>query len=211
MPVIKIISVLFGILIFSVSALPIVAAPRQPVSTKSFAQWCEEKLSVSAETRKTINLLLEKAGTKNCRLANSNLKGLTILSLAYSQISDLEPLASLTDLTHLNLRLNQIRDVKPLASLTNLTELELRYNQIVDTKPLASLTKLTNLYLDNNQINDLVPLASLTKLTGLYLTENQIRDLEPLASLTKLTYLSLYGNQITNKICPIKPESICVF
>jgi internalin A len=88
MPVIKTISVLFGTLIFSVSALPVVAAPRQPVSTKSFAQWCEEKLSVSAETRKTINLLLEIAGTENCQLANSNLKDLTFLGLAYNQISN---------------------------------------------------------------------------------------------------------------------------
>jgi internalin A len=52
----------------------------------------------------------------------------------------------------LSLSKNQISDIKPLASLTNLTWLWLDNNQISDIKPLESLTKLTDLYLINNPI-----------------------------------------------------------
>jgi internalin A len=62
----------------------------------------------------------------------------------------------------LNLRNNQITDLAPLANLTNLTELDLSKNQITDLSPLANLTNLTELYLWNNHITDLLPLANLT-------------------------------------------------
>jgi internalin A len=37
----------------------IAATPTQP-KVKSFAEWCQQKNSVSAETKKTIEILLEK-------------------------------------------------------------------------------------------------------------------------------------------------------
>jgi internalin A len=47
---------------------------------------------------------------------------------------------------------NKISDIKPIASLTNLTRLDLSNNQISDIKPLESLTKLINLELWANPI-----------------------------------------------------------
>ena len=86
--------------------------------TNSFAAWCQQKDAVSAQTRKTIDLLLECAGTEDYQLADAKLNSLTELDLSSSQISDLEPLAGLTNLTSLNLNWNPIGDVKPLAGLT---------------------------------------------------------------------------------------------
>lgn len=82
---------------------------------------------------------------------------------------------------------------------------------ISDITPLKSLTNLTTLSLSGNNISDIRPLTSLTNLTSLSLRDNKISDITPLKSLTKLTTLDLIGNPIENKICPIKPESICQF
>ncbi|MFZ2967488.1 MAG: COR domain-containing protein [Sulfuricurvum sp.] len=77
-------------------------------------------------------------------------------------------------LTELDLRNNFITDISPLARLTQLTHLNLWSNQITDLSPLAQLTQLTQLHLSSNQITDLSPLAQLTQLTQLGLWNNQI-------------------------------------
>jgi Leucine-rich repeat (LRR) protein len=128
----------------------------------------------------------------------ASLTNLTYLNLQGNAISDLSPLASLTNLTYLRLDYNRISDLSPLASLTNLNDLVLSRNQISDISPLASLTNLTYLHLQRNQISDISPLASLTNLNDLRLDYNQISDISPLASLTNLTYLQLNRNQISD-------------
>ena len=139
---------------------------------------------------------------------------LTELNLGNNEISDITPLAALTNLKRLDLGAiarptypttsalldgNPNRDVSPLASLTNLEYLNLSKNEVRDVSPLASLTKLTELDLYGNyQIRDVSPLASLTNLTELHLQENKISDVSPLASLTNLTRLALNDNQISD-------------
>jgi Leucine-rich repeat (LRR) protein len=78
------------------------------------------------------------------------------------------------DLDQLFLDINQISDLSPLASLTNLTRLGLSQNGITDLSPLTSLINLTDLGLYGNQISDLSPLASLTNLTRLDLEQNPL-------------------------------------
>jgi internalin A len=132
MPVIKEASALLGLLISFTPVLPVIAAQSQPVKTKSFTEWCQSRMSVAFETRKTINLLLKRAETNDCQIANSKLRKLTSLNLKANEISDIKPLASLTKLTDLDLSINKISDIKPLASLTNLTGLDLKANQITE-------------------------------------------------------------------------------
>ena len=78
--------------------------------------------------------------------------------------------------TELELHAKQITDVTPLAQLTDLTMLGLGLNRITDVTPLAELTKLKRLWLSGNQISDVMPLAKLTKLRTLYLAGNPIPD-----------------------------------
>ncbi|MEE3719455.1 leucine-rich repeat domain-containing protein [Tumidithrix elongata RA019] len=200
----------------------------EPAKTgrKSFEEWCKEKDSLTEKmvkisdsrgyqpvsAKKTIEALLEQSGTQDCKLAESKLKSLLELNLTSKQITDVAPLASLTNLTTLDISRNGIIDVTPLASLTNLTNLGLSSNSISDIRPLASLTNLTVLGLVENQISDVKPLARLTKLTELYLEVNKITDVTPLASLTNLTKLTLGTNPIfPEKFCPLKKESVCDF
>jgi internalin A len=65
-------------LTFLVQATLVSTASAQP---KSFAQWCQQKSSVPAATRHTIDVLLKKAGTNNCQAADSKLRSLTELNL----------------------------------------------------------------------------------------------------------------------------------
>ncbi|MGB7895415.1 MAG: leucine-rich repeat protein, partial [Microcoleus sp.] len=131
-------------------------------ANKTFADWCRQKADLSPETKHTVDVLLEKAGTTDCVEGDRKLSSLATLDLSRNQIGDIKPLASLTNLKKLYLSFNKITDIKPLASLTNLTVLFLDKNQIVGIEPLASLTNLTVLSLPNNTIGDIKPLASLT-------------------------------------------------
>jgi len=178
----------------------------------SFADWCVNKASLPADAKHTVEVLLKQAGTQNCQEANQKLSALTELYLKNNQISDLQPLSGLTNLTYLDLNGNQISNLQPLSGFTNLILLDLSQNQISDLQPLSSLTKLAALDLSFNQISNLQPLSSLTKLELLGLGSNQISNLQPLSGFTKLTELDLTNNpKLTNKTCPLKPESICRF
>ena len=113
------------------------------------------------------------------------------------QISDLTPLAGLTDLQYLGLVACQIRDLTLLKGLKNLRWLDLYENNITDLSPLSELTQLEILQIYENQIRDLTPLAALTQLRSLALEHNQIRDLTPLAGLKQLRTL-LLGNNLNS-------------
>ncbi len=113
-------------------------------------------------------------------------------------IDDISPLADLAQLQGLDLDRNLILDIGPLSGLTALISLDIRHNQIEDLSPLANLTQLTVLSLNNNQIVDVSPLAYLTQLTQLWLDNNRIKDVRPLATLARLNVLHIRWNNITD-------------
>ncbi len=70
---------------------------------------------------------------------------LTHLNCCYTQISNLSPLASLTELEELDCSWTNVSDLSPLASLTALQYLDFRKTDVSDLSPLASLTALKKL------------------------------------------------------------------
>ena len=173
-----------------VACFPAYAVPLQETTTpKTFVDWCLNKTSLSVETQRTVDAMLQVAKTTDCYQAEKLLSTQTRLFLN-----------------------NSIADLRPLSTLTNLTGLDLNNNSITDLRPLSTLTNLTALSLDSNQIADLRPLSSLSHLTDLYLNDNFIADLRPLSTLTSLSDLFLSNNAtLTDKTCPLKPTSICRF
>ena len=122
---------------------------------------------------------------------------LTWLELHWGDlISDVSPLAGLTNLTHLHIDRSPITDISALAGLTNLKELSINYSSITDISALAGLTNLTELDLTVNTISDVSPLAGLTNLTELDLQGNNITDISALAGLTNLKRLYLWNNPL---------------
>jgi len=64
--------------------------------------WCRQKDLLTPEAKHTVELLLEKVGTTNCDAAAQKLSSLTSLYLDGSKVTDIKPLASLTNLTQLS-------------------------------------------------------------------------------------------------------------
>ena len=150
-----------------------------------------------ANLRATLEAALDKVGDEPILYAE--LAGLHELWAENRGITDLTGLEHATSLDRAWLGGNRISDLSPLAGLTNLSgELHLNDNAISDLSPLAGLVNLGYLYLNGNQISDLTPLASLSSLQGLELNRNLISDLSPLAGLTELEWLQLRSNAITD-------------
>jgi internalin A len=126
--------------------------------------------------------------------------GIPRLILDAASISDLSPLACLTELQHLSLNPTAGTDLSPLARLTGLTTLLLVITRWTDLSPLGTLTGLRNLQLWCHEVPDLdlSPLARLTGLTTLWLMGAEVTDLSPLAGLTGLRILSLEDARVTD-------------
>ena len=101
-------------------------------------------------------------------------------------------------MTSLYLYNTAVSDVSPLANLTQLTELRLSGTAVSDVSPLVGLTQLTSLYLYNTAVSDVSPLVGLTQLTELRLSGTGVSDVSPLAGLTQLGYLSLFSTAVSD-------------
>lgn len=112
-----------------------------------------------------------------------------------NQISDLTPLASLTQLQRLELGNNPIEDITPLANLMNLYRLAIGFNYKTDSlEPLAKLVNLKQLFVCSNQLTDIRPLKALTKLEWVKLCNNKITDLSVLKELPHLKFADVSCN-----------------
>ena len=128
-----------------------------------------------------------------------NMKNLKVLYLWVNPILDILPLASLSQMEHLDLgACHQISDISPLAGLTQLLSLNICCNKVENISPLANLTQLKYLNLRGCRISDISPLANLTQLIELRLNDNRISDVNPLANLTMLEVLQIQNNRITD-------------
>ena len=123
-----------------------------------------------------------------------------------NRITDVSPLANLTNLTQLHIWHREVTDmppvtnldISPLSGLINLESLVLENSGISDISLLTELKALQGLGLSANNIEDISPLAGLKKLQRLDLSDNNIKDLGPLAELTNLWELRIRDNPATD-------------
>ena len=173
----------------------------------------ENRLGKTAGDTITESELNSLTGTLNARSTTQGGRVMQLTGLEHAtsvtqmvfqnaRITDLSPLAGLTQLQYLDVRNNgTIVNLSPLSGLTGLQKLYLRKNKkIVDISSLSGLTALTVLALAENQIADISPLKNLTNLTELGLSENRgISDISILKGLTKLEILGLNYVNITQE------------
>jgi hypothetical protein len=131
----------------------------------------------------------------------ANLTNLTVLQLTAGPLADLKPLAGLSQLTDLDLDLDfdsKKTDLTPLSGLTKLVSLDISANPtLISVEPVKNLTNLKRLKLSFTSISDLTPLIGLRNLEFLMIDNNrQLRNLAPLRNLVELKtlYLDLDGN-----------------
>ena len=178
-------------LIISIVMLTMSNVGYSMISKKEWVSLCK---NAEGERRYTCEILRQKAGVVPSAFSGNwgktydkiSVPEFFYLDLGWLQISDISPLAGLTNIAELILEVNHISDLTPLSDLSNLTVLNLKNNQISDLSPLAGLTNLKELYLSNNQISDLTPLAGLTKLTELNILDNQISDFSSVAHVNRV-------------------------
>jgi hypothetical protein len=63
-------------------SLQVAQVDAAPTHRQSFEQWCLQKDSLPVETKKTIEALLNNAGTQDCKLADMKLNSLSKLYLS---------------------------------------------------------------------------------------------------------------------------------
>ncbi len=97
-------SLFLGVSGFRADAVPL----NQTTTPKSFADWCLNRANLPPDTRHTVDVLLQKAGTTECDRADRKLSTLTELYLSDDQIVDLKPLSSLKTLQELTIGGNPI-------------------------------------------------------------------------------------------------------
>jgi internalin A len=116
-----------------------------------------------------------------------------------SRVSDLSPLAGLSELMSISLRGLPVTDISPLAGLASL-RVFISYD--LPVSDFGSLTRLPLqiLSLEGSPVRDLTRLPGLgeNSLQSLDLSETEVSDLAPLAGLTGLRSLSLMGTAVTD-------------
>ena len=113
-------------------------------------------------------------------------------------ISDLSPLAVLTDLYWLELSANDVTSIHALAELQKLWHLGLGENPVTEIPTGPYQSSLVSLHLPGASISDHSALADMSQIEVLNLDGNSITDTSFLHGLSKLRWLFLQSNQISD-------------
>lgn len=112
-------------------------------------------------------------------------------------VSDITPLARLTQLRNLKLEHTRVTDIGPVADLTQLADLSVCDGPLSDLTPLSGL-RLGRLFVYRTRVSDLSPLAGMPTLMVLGLVGCPVRDLEVVTTLPALHFVNLRRTPITD-------------
>ena len=93
------------------------------------------------------------------------LANVSFVSLLNEQVTDIAPLAALTNLRMLNLNRTSVSDISPLASMTKMESLHLACTQVSDISPLVGMKRMQVLHLEKTKVSDLTPLLGMKRVT----------------------------------------------
>lgn len=181
-------------------------------SASSFSQWCEQRNTLGAETKATIEALLVAVGTiengvTDCQQAETRLQSVTSFSMSAllsppnlttnSQSEDTSCL--INHFSCLSITLPTVVDLRPVvAAMPKLRILNLSHSLIRNFTPLQNFSQLEELNLSHTGLIDLSPLTTLSTLVKLDISFNQVRDISPLAGFDRLQELNFRHNAVQN-------------
>ena len=128
----------------------------------------------------------------------AGLTNLRVLFLHHNPVSDISPVRGLTNLTELMLYDTLISDISPVKGLINLTRLHFHGTEVTDLSPISGLINLKNLAFSNGDLSDISPVAGLINLEWIFSWDHSISDLSPLAGLPKLKEINFCGGNISD-------------
>ena len=170
------------------------------VSVAGYAQEAPETWMPDPALREAVREALElPAGVP---LTKAHIQQLEFLNAHNKGIFDITGLELATNLKVLHISKNPITDLRPLANLTQLVELHFWHVPAnptnFDLRPLVNLINLETLSLAGNGISDITPLVGLKKLRELHIANNHIEDFSLLTELTNLKKLWIQKNWTTD-------------
>lgn len=110
-------------------------------------------------------------------LTKERLLEVTELNLEGYSLRRLEGIEALVNLRMLDVSETLVTDITPLAHLTQLEALDLQNDGVEDITPLAHLTRLRWLRLKDNPVQDVSALSQLTRLERLDLSGTRVTEL----------------------------------
>ena len=100
-------------------------AQTQNLATYNFIDWCQRRVRLAPGAQQTVDLMLQAVGTTDCQEANQILSRATELVIPHGRLTDLEPITFFPQLKRLTIHENSLSDLSPLAKLTELEMLDL--------------------------------------------------------------------------------------
>lgn len=132
----------------------------------------------------------------------AHLSNLQHLQVPNTQVADLTPIALLDNLQILNIFGTEVADLAPIANLVNLQQLQVYNTHVADLTPISQLINLQLLIISNTQVADLAPIANLTNLQQLFISNTRVADLAPIANLVNIQHLNVSSTQVAD-LAPI--------
>ncbi len=118
------------------------------------------------------------------------------VAFAYTQISDLTPVAAAMNLTFLQIYDSPLSDLTPIVNMPNLETLLLQSTQVSNLLPLLSLPKLKSLSVGDCPLADFTTISQFSNLTTLGFAHDSITNADFLSGMSSLTELSLSGSYL---------------
>lgn len=162
-----------------------------------------ENCVVSAKDLEQISLCpkLEVLILANCGLSNlnplANMTELRILDLSENSIRSVNPLVDLQTLDELYLGHNALTTIPILRGLKSLRILDLSYNALSNVSGVSVCTALERLNISHNKLSAVTAVSALKELIWLNASNNDLTDTTPLAPCTKLENLIITDNKLT--------------
>ncbi len=128
----------------------------------------------------------------------SEFKNVTEIYLDGNSLTDLSPLAGLTQLKKLTFHKNSVTSLDFAENLTNLTVLNFEKNKITSLAPLSKHTKLEEMWCNENNIYDLSPIKNCVNMRGIAFGNSSISTLEPLKNMKNLEDILFENCKITS-------------
>ncbi|WP_128293843.1 leucine-rich repeat domain-containing protein [Afifella aestuarii] len=130
------------------------------------------------------------------------LKGLSVLSLDGTRVSDIAQISVLDSLREIWLSETDVRDISPLSSLEELQVLALAGTHVSDLQPLSCMKRLRLLSFVRTQVSSLEPLSGMKSLQTLVFNSTMVTNLEPLSGLTNLRALG-FDDTLVRDLTPL--------
>ena len=113
-------------------------------------------------------------------------------------ITNLDPLAELSDLRSLDCSGTKVADINPIRNLNKIKDLNISNTNVKDISNLKYANVVHNFKADNLQISNISVVTFFKDLNSLSLVNANINDITPLSGCDGLTTLNLSGTQITD-------------